>query len=41
MVANTEVMLKLNLVDPTEQFQWLLLDAIRRFLDYLESVLET
>ena len=41
MVGNTEVMLKLNLVDPTEQFQWLLLDAIRRFLDYLESVLET
>jgi hypothetical protein len=38
MVGNTEVMLKLNLVDPTEQFQWLLLDAIRRFLAYLESV---
>lgn len=32
MVANTEVMLKLNLVDPTEQFQWLLLDAIPLFV---------
>jgi len=41
MVGNTEVMLKLNLVDLTEQFQWLLLDAIRRFLAYVESVLET
>jgi hypothetical protein len=38
--SHAEVEFGQNLVDPTEQFQWLLLDAIRRFLDYLESVLE-